>query len=381
MNQAEDFFSDLKEWSTRKLSVIEKYIDGFSKILGSRFKEVFYIDGFAGRGVYDKGEKGSPVLGAETAQRFQQGQKPFTLHCINIEKDHENFLNLQTETEKFGSLVTNYEGTFEDNIDSILSRIKNSPAIFFIDDFGIKGTDWEAVEKLIARKYSTDIWIRFDHKTVRRLSGFYYSEAKEANGKLNTLQNLFGISDKDYLQSRLDGETSEKRIENAVMLYIEQLERTFDKVGKKGFAASYPIISMDGQSKYHLVFACSNKTAATLASNIVNGTEENFQHKKGEVIEQQTGQMSLFTLEFTEKQVFEGKVQQLKQAILQLSKNKPLSRIDLHYELMLNDKKWFGKIGRKHLTQALRDLLSESPTKISSKGTPGKDESIFTILE
>ena len=378
MNQAEEFFSELKEWSTRKLNIIEKYIDGFSKILGSRFKEVYYVDGFAGRGKYDNGEKGSPVLAAETALRFQQGNRPFTLHCINIEKDHENYSNLSAETEKFGGLVANYEGTFEDNIDSILSRIKNYPCVFFIDDFGVKGTDWDSVEKVIARKDSTDIWIRFDHKTVRRLSGFYDSEAKDADGKLNTLQNLFGISDKEYLQSRLDGETPEKRIDNAVVLYIEQLEKTF---GRKGFAASYPIISMDGQSKYHLVFACANKTAATLASNIVNGTEEKFQHIKGEITEQQTRQMSLFTLEYTEEQIFEGKVQELKQAILQLSKNKPFSRIELHYELMLNNKKWFGKIGRRHLTKALKELLNETSPKIKCVGTPGNDDALFTILE
>lgn len=378
MNQAEEFFSDLKEWSTRKLNIIEKYIDGFSKILGSKSKEVYYVDGFAGRGQYEKGEKGSPVLAAETALRFQQGNKPFTLHCINVEKDHENFSNLSAETEKFGGLVANYEGTFEDNIDSILSRINNYPCVFFIDDFGVKGTDWNSVEKVIARKDSTDIWIRFDHKTVRRLSGFYDSEAKDADGKLNTLQNLFGISDKEYLQSRLDGETPEKRIDNAVAIYIEQLEKTF---GKKGFAASYPIISMNGQSKYHLVFACANKTAATLASNIVNGTEEKFQHTKGEIIEKQRRQMSLFTLEYTEEQIFEGKVQDLKQAILQSSKNKPFSRIELHYELMLNNKKWFGKIGRRHLTKALKELLNETTPKIKCVGTPGNDNALLTILE
>lgn len=378
MNQTEEFFSDLKEWSVRKLGIIKKYTDGFSKILGSRYKEIYYVDGFAGRGVYDNGEKGSPVLAAEASQAFQQSNKPFTLRCINVEKDQDNFLNLSTETKRFGSLVKNFEGSFDDNIDTILSQISGNPAVFFIDDFGVKGTDWESVEKVIARKDSTDIWIRFDHRTVRRLSGFYYSEAKEADSKLNTLQNLFGISDKDYLQARLDGGTPEKRIDNAVALYIEQLEKTF---GKKGFAASYPIISMDGQNKYHLIFACSNKTAATLASNIVNGTEEQFQHTKGEIIEQQAKQMSLFTLELTEKQIFEGKVQESKHAILQLSKNKPFSRIELHYELMLNDKKWFGRIGRTHLTQALRELLSETPPKVKSKGTPGNDESIFTILE
>ena len=122
MNQAEEFFSDLKEWSTRKLSIIKKYVDGFSKILGSKHKEIFYVDGFAGRGVYDNGEKGSPVLAAEAAQSFQQSSKSFTLMCINVEQNHDNFANLSSETTKFGNLVENIEGSFEENIDIILSK-------------------------------------------------------------------------------------------------------------------------------------------------------------------------------------------------------------------------------------------------------------------
>jgi len=382
MNQTEEFFSDLKDWSARKLSIIEKYIGGFSRILGSKHKEVYYVDGFAGRGVYDNGEKGSPVLAAEVSQAFQQSNTSFTLRCINVEKDHDNFVNLSAETKRFVGLVKNLEGSFEKNVDDILSQISGHPAVFFIDDFGIKGTGWESVEKVVARKDSTDIWIRFDYKTVLRLAGFYESKAKDAHGKLNTLQNLFGSTDNKHLQTRLEGGTAEERINNAVALYIEQLEKTFIKFGKRGgFSASYPIISVDGTKKYHLVFACSHKKAATLASNIVNSIEETFQHEKEEYKEFQSGQMSLFSSEVTEKQVLEDKVKKLKDAILKLPKNKPFTREDLHFEFMAQDKSWFGKIGRKHLTQSLKELLSEASPKIQSVGTPGNDDSIITILE
>jgi three-Cys-motif partner protein len=381
MNQAEEFFSELKEWSARKLSIIKKYVDGFSIILGSWHKEIYYVDGFAGRGVYDKGEKGSPVLAAEASQSFQQNNKPFTLMCINIEKDHDNFTNLSLETKSFGKLVENFEGLFEENIDTILMKVRGKPAVFFIDDFGIKGAGWESVEKVIARKASTDIWIRFDHKTVRRLAGFYTSDAKDAQGKLNTLQNLFGITDSKHLQARLYGTTPEERIDNAISLYIEQLEQTFGNFGKNGFAASYPIISIDGQRKYHLIFACAHLKAAILASNIVNSIEETFQHEKEEYKEQQSGQMSFFTSEASEKQIRDDKVNKLKESIFLLPKNKPMIREELHYAILIQDKSWFGKIGRKHLTQALKELLSEVSAKIKSTGAPGNDESVFTILE
>jgi hypothetical protein len=238
------------------------------------------------------------------------------------------------------------------------------------------------VEKVVARKDSTDLWIRFDHKTVRRLAGFYDSGAKEAQGKLQTLQSLFGINDGHYLQERLEeGATPEKRIENAVDLYIEQLEKTFGKFGKRGFAASYPIVSIDGKKKYHLIFACSHPKAAVLASNIVNGIEETFQHEKEENKERQSGQMSLFSLDVTQKQVFEDKAARLNSSILMLPQNQPFSREELHYELMCHDKSYFGKIGKKHLTHALKELLEATVPKIKCVGTPGNDNSVITILE
>lgn len=382
MNQTEEFFSDIKDWSVRKLNIIEKYIGGFSRILGSTHKEVYYVDGFAGRGIYEKGEKGSPVLAAEVSQAFLQKNMPFTLKCINVEKDQDNFSNLSAETKRFGNLVKNLEGAFEDNIDNILLEIRGNPAIFFIDDFGIKGTGWESVEKVVARKDSTDIWIRFDYKTVLRLAGFYDSDAKDAHGKLTTLQNLFGITDSKQLQTRLSSTNSEGKVGNAISLYIEQLEKTFVKFGKpNGFAASYPIISIDGQRKYHLVFACSHYKAATLASNIVNGIEETFQREKEEYKESQSKQMSLFSSEITQNQVFDEKVKDLKSALLMLPKNNPLRREELHFQLLIHDKNWFGKIGKKHLTQALREMLNETSPKIKSSGTPGSEEAIFTILE
>lgn len=382
MNQAEEFFTDLKDWSARKLEIIKKYVGGFSKILGSRYKELYYIDGFAGKGIYEGGEKGSPVLIAEQAQQFQNSNRAFNLHCINIERDPNNYLNLSTETKKFGNIVTNYEGSFEDHIEKILSQIKNIPAVFFIDPFGIKGTDWDYVEKVIARRDLTDIWIRFDHVTVRRLAGFYESEAKDAQGKLLALQNLFGVSNGQYLQQRLEaGSTPQERIKNAVTLYEEQIEKAFSKRARKGFAASYPIISIDGQRKYHLVFACSNYKAATLASNIINGVEETLKREQEEYREAQTEQMSLFPIELTQNQIFEEKVKSLKNSLLALPKNNSLKREELHFQLLIHNKDLFGKIGKPHLTQAIKELLSEIPKKIKCDGTPGSDDAIISFLE
>src|SRR6266496_2852664 len=168
----EDFFDTLHEWSERKLKLLKNYVEAADKILGS-INQIYYVDGFAGRGTYRDGGIGSPIRIAELAQQYEREGKSYSFKCINVEENAEYFANLQKETAKFGSLVQNLHGRFADNLDQILRVIGNQPAIFFLDPFGIKGIDWSAVRKIINRKAKTDLWIRFDHIELRRLDGNY----------------------------------------------------------------------------------------------------------------------------------------------------------------------------------------------------------------
>ncbi len=82
-NQAE-FFAELKEWSERKLRLLEKYVEPAARILGATHGLVFYVDGFAGRGVYDdKAQtKGSPVRIAKLAEKFEQEGRSYLITAL-----------------------------------------------------------------------------------------------------------------------------------------------------------------------------------------------------------------------------------------------------------------------------------------------------------
>ena len=182
--EKDDFFQEQKDWSKRKLSIIQSYLASFTKILGSSTTQscVYYVDGFAGRGIYNDGSKGSPLLAAELARKYRNQQKKYQLNCINVEADSENFQNLEKATVQYSLIVENFEGTFSSNIQSILNNLGRCPAYFFIDPFGVKGTDWEDMVKIIHRIAPTDLWLRFDHKIVRRLCGFFESGSRGADG-------------------------------------------------------------------------------------------------------------------------------------------------------------------------------------------------------
>ncbi len=349
-----DYFDELKEWSKRKLQLLEDYVKAASKIMGI-IGRVYYVDGFAGEGFYDDNSKGSPVRIAELAQSYEKEAKPYSLKCINIEESRKRFANLQGATVEFGNLVLNLPGTFVDNIDRILREIGDQPTICFLDPFGLKGIDWMGVKKIINRgtRSSTDFWIRFDTQTASRLYGFFDSLIPNAEQYLETLSNVFGIEDKTYLYSRLAGKTAEDRFQNALHLYMERLVNEFKKARGSGYADVYPIKTLSGKIKYYLVFATAHPKGITLASEVVYKVEETYQREVQEFKEMQPRQLSLFSSEPTQEEIFKEKVDRLKKDIWKACKGRTLSRTDIYISII---QEWFGKVSGKHMNEALKDL-------------------------
>lgn len=375
----EDFFDVMHEWSDRKLKLLEKYIDPAAKILGS-IKQIYYVDGFAGRGKYRDGANGSPIRIAELAQQFESEGKPYSFRCINVEENGEYFANLQTETTKFGRIVQNIHGRFADNLDRILFLIDDQPAIFFLDPFGIKGIDWSAVRKIIWRKAPTDLWIRFDHIDARRLDGNFEVNEK----KFDNLPTVFGIQDEERLHAILSaGNTPEERIRDCMELYRKQLEEEFKRAKKgSGYANSYAIKSLTALDKYYLMFATSHEKGIVLASNVVYGVEEDYQKELQEYNEMQQGgkpeaeQMYLFAEEEpTPEKIFQEKVSHLKNDIVKKCKGRTLSRLNIHARILDT---WFGRIRATHMTQALKNLKNEGYI-LEMSGNISDDKTRFTF--
>src|SRR5947209_11865077 len=102
----EDYFDVMHEWSGRKLKLLKAYVESAARILGS-INRIYYVDGFAGKGMYLDGSKGSPIRIAELAQQFESEGKPYSFRCINVEENEEYFANLEAERAKISCIVAN----------------------------------------------------------------------------------------------------------------------------------------------------------------------------------------------------------------------------------------------------------------------------------
>lgn len=308
-----EFFGELREWSERKLRILEQYLGPFVMVLGSlqTVSRVYYVDAFAGEGLYRKGEKGSSLRAAELAQQYEKEGKPYHLRCINVEADQGSFDNLQANTAAFGDLTLNLFGSFAENIELVLAKTNSYPALFFLDPFGVKGINWDLIHQIIHRGSITDLWIRFDHIAVRRLNGLYKSEAHGAEKGFSNLCDTYGIHDQEFLHALLSGQDADERKQKAINLYMSRLAEEFQKTRQKGFVAAYPIRSITEQDKYSLIFATGNVRGAIIASELICSAEETYQQEIEDYKVSQTRQPSLFSLDPLEKEIFENKVSHL----------------------------------------------------------------------
>jgi len=376
ITSSDPFFNELKDWSRRKLELLEKYLDAASRIL----KDVYYVDGFAGRGTYGKpGEPlipGSPLRAAQLAQECIDKKRAYSLRCINIELDMHNFRDLQEATTPYSHLVTNIYGAFADNVDQIIKIVKDDAVVCFLDPFGIDGIDWTAIQRLIHQRGTIDFWIRFDVDSLRRRFGHYQANQAGSEKQFDILCRVYGISDRDYLHQLLNGATPEISKKLAIDLYLTKLRDEFKRAKREGYADAYRIESLDGEEKYYLIYACRHRKGIILASNIVYGIEEVYQKDVEQYKATQSMQSSFFgELEPSEDEVMRQKVDKLKSDIGQACKGKQLTRQEIHALLLTT---WFGQIKNSHVTHALKQMSDPKDGRITrSSGAISKDDTTF----
>lgn len=255
-----------------KLDILKKYLKPWVDIIGEHFPEAYYIDCFAGRGKYHKdGCKdcvpGSPLtalsIATDVQRRKQKKGKNFKLKIIAIESNRNNY---ETLKEFINASNPNAEveveiihGYFEDLVNDVVTKTGSVPAFFFIDPYGIKPLTKEALDFIINRRGSTEIFLNYMAMGIKRVAGLkkvadYKNEniRTRAIKALSNLDDLFGdnswIEEKDLLKHFVNSVLKEKY---AVVL---------------NFDVPYP----DRRGTfYNLLFASKNNTAQKIMKHIL----------------------------------------------------------------------------------------------------------------
>jgi three-Cys-motif partner protein len=201
------FFEHLRLTFKLKHFILEPYVKEFTHHLGRARSTVYYVDGFAGPGGYQRTtsefEPGSPVLIANFAEHLRATNRSFTLKCLNVEANRQRYRRLVDATEVFTDHIVekNYCAPFTGALADILRRIGHAPAFFFLDPFGTKGIPFKDLLPLFRRTGRTEVFITLHTAGIAKKAGWLASlddpdlrKRKTALGLTENLAKAFDLS-------------------------------------------------------------------------------------------------------------------------------------------------------------------------------------------
>lgn len=302
----DDFFAEKKPWSKVKDELLACYLKPYVlKILYTR-KPLAYVDCFAGKGKFDDGSLGSPLIALDILQQGListklEGKVRIRAAFIDLNYASDLEANLSDYTG-----VKIIRGSYEDTIDELLKSQKGCNVFLYIDPYGIKALDctqfdifangqFNTIELLInlnsfgfireacnamGTKFKIDDSSFFDDLVE------YDSTVLDASDKSIDALNRIAGGDywreiiKKYKSGEINGYEAEEYFSK---LYCQRLSESYK------YVLNMPIrIQQNQHPKYRMIHATNHPAGCVLmADNICNRWEllKNIQN---------SGQMTLF---------------------------------------------------------------------------------------
>jgi three-Cys-motif partner protein len=211
------------------------------------------------------------------------------VRCINVERDPACFAQLQRNLAPWQGVAETIHGEFAAHLPSILAKIGDDPALFFLDPFGITGVEMELIERIAARRGITEVLLHFSDKTFLRMAGHLDERGdrvpvgqKVAEAKLRRLDDVIGT--KRWRMLCRPGADTERAIEDVAALYLDQLcehgWRYADQIRMRDRNSDRPA--------YRLMFATGSPHGVAMMSHIA------CRYERGLRDEEQAGVMTLW---------------------------------------------------------------------------------------
>ncbi|MEO6944781.1 MAG: three-Cys-motif partner protein TcmP [Lacisediminihabitans sp.] len=205
MTATEKFFEKQRQpAAVFKHALLASYVAVFGTMTSSQSagNRVWYIDGYAGPGVYDpqpgdaEGQVGSPVLALRTARRLATFTKnPRSLHCAFIEMDKGYAAKLESVMAERAFPGFNYrvlQGSVEQHLDAVVTEVGNDPLLTFLDPFGTS-LPWAQMKKTLFGRPKTaanEVLLNMNLDSLRRIGGLLGKSDTSSPGDQKTLARL-----------------------------------------------------------------------------------------------------------------------------------------------------------------------------------------------
>lgn len=148
MTDTTNFFKDKKPWSKYKDSILGYYLTPYiAKILYTK-RPVSIIDCFAGKGRFEDGEEGSPIIIAKQISNHSGKD----IKGYFIEKKYN--VELRNNIKGFTDCIV-LGGTFEENIQTILGLSSSNNIFVYVDPYGVKSLNMNYFQQIKDRGFNS----------------------------------------------------------------------------------------------------------------------------------------------------------------------------------------------------------------------------------
>lgn len=150
----DDFFVEKKAWSVVKDELLGCYFKPYvSKILHT-YKPLVYVDCFAGKGKFDDGNQGSPLIALDVISQCQANTTAIgtSIEATFIDLNYAADLQENLKDYPWVKIVS---GKYEDNIRSILKNKSGCNVFLYIDPYGIKALQCTLFDDFARGKFNS----------------------------------------------------------------------------------------------------------------------------------------------------------------------------------------------------------------------------------
>lgn len=279
----DDFFKQKKPWSEVKDELLGCYLKPYMQKILCTKHPVVYVDCFAGKGAFEDGKLGSPLIALNIIQQCINQTK------INGGSIQSNFIDLNYADDLHKNLdgyenVTIIPGRYEDKIENLLLDKEECNVFLYIDPYGIRALNYSLFQDF-ATKYkfnSIELLINmnsfgFIREGCRVLGGKFESndifedlieyESTKLDSNKKSVRTLDEIAGGDYWQDIIKLKNRDKiSIYEAESLFSEQYCARLRENYK--YVLNMPLKIKRGQvPKYRMIHATNHVEGCLLMVN------------------------------------------------------------------------------------------------------------------
>ncbi|MFG0251685.1 MAG: three-Cys-motif partner protein TcmP [Phycisphaerales bacterium JB038] len=166
----ESFFESKREWSKRKDAILEYYLTPYLAKVAKLRRPIVIVDGFAGPGVFDDGNDGSPLIIAKAlSEARDRGAAVRLLAIESVPSLHER-LRANLSSYEFAETRRSH---FHEALPEIEQVSRSSTTFLYVDPYAICGLDWSGLDTVfrqIESNRSIELLLNFNASAFCRIA-------------------------------------------------------------------------------------------------------------------------------------------------------------------------------------------------------------------